>query len=64
VDDILFKPEVTARDLIRKAPEAFKDLKTPYYMLDLDRIKHNISLLKKHLRPDKILYAVENCNIE
>jgi DNA-binding response OmpR family regulator len=61
VDDILFKPEVTARDLIRKAPEAFKDLKTPYFMFDLDRIKHNISLLKKHLRPDKILYAVK-CN--
>jgi ornithine decarboxylase len=61
VDDILFKPDLTVGDLVSITPDAFKDVETPYFMFDLDKIKQNISLLKKHINPDKILYAVK-CN--
>jgi ornithine decarboxylase len=61
IDDILFKPELTVNDLVSITADTSRDMKTPYFMFDLDKIKHNISLLKKHIQPDKILFAVK-CN--
>ncbi|MBF0432232.1 MAG: alanine racemase [Fibrobacteria bacterium] len=49
------------KDLTSSLKKAIQKLPTPFFLFDLDVIAQNISVLRKHLSPDRICYAVK-CN--